>query len=398
MQDGTWRLWEQPLEPDIPEALPPTATPRPTQSAPPQPVWYSPVITVPLPIPRTETIYASEWLSEGRLQVKTHSFQSSGLYWIDLGEGDPYISTPRPAPASQQAYSSSSLYSVKCGNPLQIINVANQTVISQADLILNPNAVSYCTAYVSWAGGEIATLAARAAGEWGTYLWLSDGSPPIRVGPALNGARPPCWSPDGEQLAFINYPESGSHTLQIMIVDRSGGLTNTVPTSLVLQPTELRWLGQQVLALRNRDNLWQYYQAETGEVLFTWQEALAMGSYLDNQFPIVSPDGRWFSLERDGAEARGTLHKTYSLYDLQKLQESPFYDRPWHLLEFSGWSHDGRALFFIHRPAGPDATAGPDLPYGLLAYHPLEGQFELLVENAGQCIGMTDSTGLWSMS
>jgi hypothetical protein len=100
MQDGIWRFWEQPSEPDIPEALPPngmptptesrpaqpiwadtpealppTETPRPTQILPLLPIWHIPVVTVPLPIPRTETIYAGEWLSGTRLQVKTQSFQ-----------------------------------------------------------------------------------------------------------------------------------------------------------------------------------------------------------------------------------------------------------------------------------------------------------------------------------
>ncbi len=35
LQEGIWRFGEQPREPDIPEALPPTETPRPTESYPP---------------------------------------------------------------------------------------------------------------------------------------------------------------------------------------------------------------------------------------------------------------------------------------------------------------------------------------------------------------------------
>ena len=408
MQDGTWRFWGQPLEPEIPEALlptgtsvpiesqpsqsvwadtpealPPTETPRPTESYPPQPTWHSPVITIPLSIPAGGGVRTGEWLSATRLQVTTEAYQSSGFYWIDLGTGEPLITTPRQVPATQQAYSASSLYSLQCGSPLQMIDAANQTVISQTDLILNPNAMSYCTAYVSWDGGEIAAFAARTNGVWSTYLWLPDGSLPIRVGSALNGARPPTWSPDGEQFAFLTATDTQPLRLQIMIADRSGRLLHTLPTNLVLQPKEFRWFRQQVLALCDENQTWQFYDTATGELLFTWRQATSMGSSLDHQFPEASPDGRWFPIERDDFNtSTRVLTITYSLYDLQNHQEILLYGHPWHKLAFSGWSPDGDTFYLLHLPAGPDAVADPDLPYGLLAYHPFEGQFELLVENA----------------
>jgi hypothetical protein len=407
LQDGTWRFWGQPVEPDIPEALLPigtpiptesyptqrvwtdtpeaqlpTETPRPTESYPPQAIWYSSVLTVPLPIPPVEAIISGEWFSNTRLQIETGWAQSSGLYWIDFGSGKPVVSTLQPVPTTQQAYSASFLYSVQCGIPLQMINVANQTVISQANLILNPNAMSYCTAYVSWAGDEIAAFAARTDGEWSTYLWQPDGSEPFRVGPALNGAEPPAWSPDGERFAYLNYTAGELHTLQIIIADRYARHLQTIPTNLRLPPTEIRWVGQQALALRDSNKLWQYYEAETGEVLFTWQEAPSMGSNLDHQYPRISPDGRWITIERGGFNTDWVLRKTYSLYEIQNRQAIMLYHHPWHLLEYSGWSPDGERLYLLHLPAGPDAVADPGLPYGLLAFHPLDGQFELLIENA----------------
>jgi WD40 repeat protein len=154
------------------------------------------------------------------------------------------------------------------------------------------------------------------------------------------------------------------------------------PIDLVLPLTGIRWHGQQVLALRDDYQLWQYYEAETGELLFTWQEALSMGSALDHQYPSSSPDGRWFTIERGGIDSSGTLHKTYHVYDLQSRQEVLLYDRPRHLMEFSGWSPDSETLYLLHLPAGPDAVADPDLSYGLLAYHLPDGDFELLVDDA----------------
>ena len=406
MQDGTWRFWGQPLEPEIPEALlptgtsvpiesqpsqsvwadtpealPPTETPRPTESYPPQPTWHSPVITIPLSIPAGGGVRTGEWLSATRLQVTTEAYQSSGFYWIDLGTGEPLITTPRQVPATQQAYSASSLYSVQCGSPVQMLEAASQTVVSQADLAFDPNAVTNCSSYVSWSGDEVVAFAARSEGAWSTYLWRPDGSAPFRVGPALIGSRPPAWSPEGDQLAFVNYTTSEPRTLQMMVVSQDGRLLQRAPIDLILPLTGIRWPGQQVLALRDEYKLWQYYEAETGELLFTWQEALSMGSNLDHQYPSVSPDGRWFTIERGDLNASGILHKTYHVYDLQSRQEVLLYDRPWHLMEFSGWSPDGETLYLLHLPAGPE-VADPDLPYGLLAYHPLGGDFELLVENA----------------
>ena len=406
MQDGTWRFWEQPREPDIPEALlpagtpipiesyppvpfwadtpealPPTETPRPTQSYPPQPIWFSPVITVPLPIPSSQVILGGEWLSATRLQVTIQSPPSGSLYWIDLGAGDPLVSTAQPVSAGQQAYSASHLYSVQCGNPLQMLEAASQTVISQADLAFDPNAMTNCSSYVSWSGDEVAAFAARSEGAWSTYLWRPDGSAPFRVGPALIGSRPPAWSPEGDQLAFVNYTTSEPRTLQMMVVSQDGRLLQRAPIDLILPLTGIRWPGQQVLALRDEYKLWQYYEAETGELLFTWQEALSMGSTLHHQYPSPSPDGRWFTIDRGGIDSSGIFHKTYYVYDLQSRQEVLLYDRPWHLMEFSGWSPDGETLYLLHLPAGPE-VADPDLPYGLLAYHPLGGDFELLVENA----------------
>ncbi|HSQ17502.1 MAG TPA: hypothetical protein VLM83_07395, partial [Anaerolineales bacterium] len=251
----------------------------------------------------------------------------------------------------------------------------------QANLAFDPNAMTNCSSYVSWSGDEVAAFAARSEGAWSTYLWRPDGSAPFKVGPALIGSRPPAWSPEGDQLAFVNYTTSAPRTLQIMIAYRDGRLLQHAPIDPILPLTGMHWPGQQVLALRDDDQLWQYYEAETGELLFTWQEALSMGSALDHQFPSPSPDGRWFTIERGGFNSSGILHKTYHVYDRQSRQEVLLYDRPWHLLEFSGWSPDGETLYLLHLPAGPEA-ADPDLPYGLLAYHPLGGDFELLVENA----------------
>ena len=83
-----------PGSPDIPEALPPTETPRPTQIPPPQPIWHIPVITVPLPISAADKVDAGIWLSASRLQITTQEAHAMGWYWIDFGAGDPLILTP----------------------------------------------------------------------------------------------------------------------------------------------------------------------------------------------------------------------------------------------------------------------------------------------------------------
>ena len=195
----------QPVWADTPEALPPTETPRPTESYPPQPIWYSPVITSsPAHIPSSSNSFPASGSAHTRLQVTTGWAQSSGLYWIDFGSGK-----PRCLYTTAGTHHPTGLFRIlflqrAVRQPLADDDAANQTVISQADLILNPNAVSYCTAYVSWEGDEIAAFAARTDGVWSTYLWRPDGSLPIRVGPALNGADHPPGRRTESNLPILN--------------------------------------------------------------------------------------------------------------------------------------------------------------------------------------------------
>ncbi len=212
-----------------------------------------------------------------------------------------------------------------------MIDAANQTVISQ----INPapefqrNVISQLLPDAQLGWRRIAAFAARTNGVWSTYLWLPDGSLPIRVGPALNGARPPTWSPEGEQLAFVTPHDHNHSPTNDDRLPRWRVISNA-PTDLVLPPTEFHWIGRRVLALRDGIQPWQYYQADTGELLFTWQEALSMGSALDHHYPAVPPDGRWLPSSEDHLNASGILHKTYHLYDLQNRQEILLYEHPWH--------------------------------------------------------------------
>lgn len=348
-----------------------------------EPVWYSPVITVALPISLTESIVTGEWISSTRLYFETQSARSSGSFWADLDMGIPVVSILQPADSPHLAYSASSLYSVQCGRPLQMIDVANQTVISQANIILNPNAPAACDFYVSWAGNQLAAFTGCVDGNWGTYLWRPDGSMPFRIGSGLVGARAPVWSPNFQQVAFLNFSDGPTHEMQLAIANQKGELTLALPAKgASTTSATILWLSPQVIALSTGEAGWQFYMVPDGELLFIWSQipGIVLNQY--NEFPALSPDGRWFLIERNGSNSNAVLHKTYSLYDVQKRQEIPLYDRPWQGLKLSGWSPNGEILYVLHIPLGPDAGPDADLPYGLLAYHLTEGRFETLVENA----------------
>ncbi len=365
--------------PPVAMPYPEPALPTPTPELRPTPTWYGPVITIPLDVPKHTILLAGEWLSSTLLSIEAQGYSSAAVYWADLKAGAPVVSSPSARPFNQ-SLSASGSYAVQCGSLLQMVDLPGGKAISQSDLILNPHAPTACEQYASWAGNEMAAFTAGIEGDWSTYVWRTDGSAPRRIGPALTGAAAPAWSPDFHQLAFLSWGDSPAPKKQLLITGPDGSPVQTIPITTSAPFVSFHWLSPQVIALSAGEEDWRFYALPEADLLFTWQQVSGIVLNLYSDFPSLSPDGHWLVLERHLADA--PEEKQFSLYDLQSRQEIPLYQGKGHQLEVSAWSPDSQMLYLLHYPTNPEVERDPNLPFGLLAYTPLAGQFETLVMDA----------------
>lgn len=159
----------------------------------------------------------------------------------------------------------------------------------------------------------------------------------------------PCWSPDGEKIAFLSFGE----TLDICIMNSDGSDVSLLYDS-GFHDGDINWVGQTIVFTRN-SQIWMMNQDGTGVHPVTnpphageWGEAvLPFGDY----DPRLSPDGRKIVFERLVDDE--TRHGNYDIYCINADGSSE------HALTSTGytqgmasWSHDGSRIAYVVTAAG----------------------------------------------
>lgn len=159
----------------------------------------------------------------------------------------------------------------------------------------------------------------------------------------------PCWSPDGEEIAFLSFGE----TLDIYVMNADGSNVRLLYDS-GFHDGDINWVGQTIVFTRN-SQIWMMNQDGTGAHPVTnpprrgeWGKAvLPFGDY----DPRLSPDGTKIVFERlVGDETR---HGNYDIYCINQDGSSE------HALTSTGytqgmaiWSHDGSSIAYLVTAAG----------------------------------------------
>jgi Tol biopolymer transport system component len=159
----------------------------------------------------------------------------------------------------------------------------------------------------------------------------------------------PCWSPDGEKIAFLSFGE----TLDIYVMNSDGTNVSLLYDS-GLHDGDNNWVGQTIVFTRN-SQIWIVNQDGTGAHPVTnlprrgeWGEAiLPFGDY----DPRLSPDGKKIVFERLVDDE--TPHGNYNIYCINADGSSE------HALTSTGytqgmatWSHDGSRITYVVTAAG----------------------------------------------
>jgi Tol biopolymer transport system component len=154
----------------------------------------------------------------------------------------------------------------------------------------------------------------------------------------------PCWSPDGEKIAFLSFGE----TLDIYVMNSDGSNVSLLYDS-GFHDGDINWVGQTIVFTRN-SQIWMMNQDGTGAHPITnpprageWGKAvLPFGDY----DPRLSPDGKKIVFERLVDDK--TSHGNYNIYCINQDGSSE------HALTSTGytqgmatWSHDGSRIAYV---------------------------------------------------
>ncbi|MGC1123243.1 MAG: hypothetical protein WBA22_19330 [Candidatus Methanofastidiosia archaeon] len=159
----------------------------------------------------------------------------------------------------------------------------------------------------------------------------------------------PCWSPDGERIAFLSFGK----TLDIYIMNADGSNMNLLYDS-GSHDGDIHWVDQTIVFTRN-SQIWMMNEDGTGAHPITnpprageWGKAvLPFGDY----DPRLSPDGKKIVFERLVDDK--TRHGNYNVYSVNADGFSE------HALTSTGytqgmatWSHDGSRIAYVVTAAG----------------------------------------------
>ena len=155
----------------------------------------------------------------------------------------------------------------------------------------------------------------------------------------------PTWSPDGERIAYLSYPED---TLSIFMMRKDGADQKKFYDS-GSHDADIHWVGN-VLVFTSESCIWKINVDTRNVTQLThppnagvWGVAnLPFGDY----DPNISPDGAWIAFER--LENDENIHGNYNIFIISSNGSEE--TRLTHTNYSQGlptWSHDGRQILYI---------------------------------------------------
>jgi hypothetical protein len=236
-------------------------------------------------------------------------------------------------------YSPNETYLVKCTGKdsesfyhgLQLYRVSDWALIGQID-----NIAHNCTWSINWTSDE--SLFAFAAiqnpsnnnRDTKIFVWKTDGTLPYVIGEG-NPYEPGdwAWSPDLKQLIiarpdFQAFDPQNEFTFDILYIDQSPALKTGAGFINSHGFPRLSWLTNDIVS--NHQQIFstctstEYYVAQNGSPLpdISWESCDEV-TYYDTQEPHLSPDQRWFMVDRTDQnfiDHRIPFDYTYLLFDL----------------------------------------------------------------------------------
>jgi len=284
-----------------------------------------------------------------------------------------------PGPNDPIIISSSDIYAVACKDPFLILfNVKTNEIVSTYPYI------SDCEQQVHWSpDGSYATFA---LGYDSIMRWHPDGNQPelLHVSLVDNPLFLGCnvrmlWSPDGHFLAidacgiYVVRPFDELSLQNPLLVEKSYYF-------------DFRWATHNVLMIEYH-RVYGFYDVidnNSGKSIGWWDKD-GLGCLA--QPPSISPDEHWiaFDVSQYQCGISGTGENNiyqYSVVDLEKGLIQIFSNTFGNLIDFIGWSKDGKEFYVVSRPIDSNITADPRTPFGLLVLNPETLQVQNLFEQA----------------
>jgi dipeptidyl aminopeptidase/acylaminoacyl peptidase len=257
--------------------------------------------------------------------------------------------------------------------------MSKNTLIDLAELLRVPYVDAY-SGYDISPDGKSLTFAWNRSGQWEIYQLSLDRPEVFRQISSGEGAKfGPCYSPDGEHLAYV-VDLDGSEQFDIWIYSlKSGAAVNLTPeTPFTLQP-RLSWSpdGKRLACISDQSGRFRTYLLDVsgsspdGALSAQLPIFDASGPHLDVQW---SPDGRWLAVTAEGKGQDYTTH----LIPLTEQASRPAQDaaRP-SVIAFEGqmidarevcWSPDSQRLAFSSNATGNHNIGIYSLADGLISW------------------------------
>ncbi len=305
------------------------------------------------------------------------------------------------------SYSPHRQFLAECSaSELSLYRLPGKELVGRAALSV-PDAVDFltCNQFIQWNPDDSAlmlTLYLEPAGSKNHprafYLWKTAQPLPRHLATATFEGFGGYMAPDFKHLMYIagrvvksgNPPAVEALLVDILDVD-SGKVTHLrldKETGYDIYPS---WLTNNVFGFRIGNSTNRYYDGQTGKYLFQFYNSMGGGDL--HQFPTVSPDQCWVTLDRTIPESFPA--KRYSLYDLQTQTDFLLTDSPSSHLSFGGWKPDSSLIYLVNSPSQPFAPIDSPLPARLLAYNALTQTATLLVADAVRAYWSPDMRFAW---
>lgn len=299
--------------------------------------------------------------------------------------------TPAPTPVpstAERLHSPNGQYGVSCEDGVSIYRTDNGEEVVRAELDMAATDFGGCEIDVDWAKDSSALALVTLSGD--VYVVRLDGSPPKLVGSAYPksyypGEGPVDWAPDSKHLMVVQSYDTGTHEAEIMLIDPQGNPLQDAPykVQLCYDCGFPHWFTNDVLEVSPPYHR-IYYVANTGWHLFSWNVGKAEGVNYYYQPAQLSPNERWYVLDRfiETAPPSDTIgYVTHLIVDFDTGDSHDFAYSGY--VEYLHWSDNSRSLYLVSRPKSPEDVHG-DVPFGLLAYYPETKTTEVLFDYAMQ--------------
>ncbi len=305
-----------------------------------------------------------------------------------------------------RSYSPHRQYIAECSaSDISLYRLPERHLVGSASMAV-PEAIDFlnCDQSIQWAPDDSALMLTIYQEPFDInnhpkdfYLWNTNQPKPRYLATASFENLGGYISPDFKHLMVIRGRlEQGNNppvveALLVDILNVESGEVNQLRLKEVSNEIYPNWLTDEVIVFRIGNSTYRYFNSQTGELLFQFYNSMGSGDF--HQYPSVSPDQRWVTL--DTTLPNDFYAKRYSLYDLQTKTNVLLAESPSSRILSCGWKPDSSLLYLVNSPNKAFSPLDSPLPAGMIAYNPRTQTTTVLVPDAVRAFWSPDMKYAW---